>query len=73
MSKLPYEMIAPQAEALLDKAAIALTNGAPVEEVIAIRTEFRNFLEASGWTVQEFDKEMLARIDASWEEPKTEN
>lgn len=69
MAKLPYETIAPQAEQLIDKAVLAATSGKPTEEVVSLYMDYKNYLEACGWTMREYDQEQLSRIDTTWEDP----
>lgn len=64
MPKLPFDLISAEANKLLDKAIFGRTE----EEVHEAYETYVAFLEASGWSVPEFDDEALRRIDEGWKE-----
>ncbi len=68
--KIPYETIAPQAEKLLDKVIESFEKLGPTEDVLALYKSYKDYLEACGWTPQEFRNEQMTRIDAGWDDPK---
>lgn len=69
MPKLPFDLISAEANKLLDRALLAKTE----EEVHEAYNTYLAFLEASGWTVPEYDQEFIKRIDQGWkEEPAPE-
>lgn len=70
MSRIPYETIAPQAAKLLDKVIEAFETIGPTEDVLAMYQSYKDYLEACGWTAQEFRNEQITRIDADWDDPK---
>ena len=62
MNRLPYGMIVLVANKIITQIATASEL-----EVGDYRTKFNVFLTACGWTDKEFDKELLKRIDNSWD------
>lgn len=65
--RISYDVMAPQAEVLFQKVVAARTP----EEMDARYKDYITYIEACGWTVQEYDNEQLKRVDMGWNEPKT--
>lgn len=65
MSKMPYDRIAPEAE----KIMLQITKATSLEVVKELWETYTALLEAAGWDSFSFDREMIKRIDSSWEEP----
>ena len=65
--RLPYDTIATEANRLFDRILSAKT----IEEMKGRHDEYAAYLEAVGWTDQEFDMMMLERINKDWEAPKS--
>ena len=64
MQKIPYELIAIEADRLVIKAVIALDS----ETSNYWWQQYTEFLDTCGWSTIEFDEEMLKRIDRVWEQ-----
>jgi hypothetical protein len=62
MPKIPYEIVVVISEKIYNKVLFACTQ----DELMQAYQEHKEYLEACGWTVQEFDLEMLKRIDQNW-------
>ena len=62
MPRLPYEVVAVEADRLIIRMVVAPS----VEEVYYYWDLYVSYIEACGWTDQEFDKETIKRIDAAW-------
>ncbi len=62
MSRIPYEIVAAEADRLIIRMVVAPT----VEQVYYYWDLYVTYIEACGWTDQEFDKETIKRIDAGW-------
>lgn len=62
MSRLSYEIIAAQAFRLITAWAVA-----PHHFYDEAYSTYLLFITACGWSDNEFDKETLKRIDASWD------
>jgi len=63
MSRFPYEMIAVEANRLIDKMALA-TNYRLYKYYWEL---YVGYITACGWTDWEFDRETMRRIDAAWD------
>ena len=61
--KLPFELITDKIESAYDRAAIA-TNDDVRQYYLSYADKY---LEQSGWTKEEYQKELLKRVDNSWE------
>lgn len=63
MTKVPYDLVAIEADKLIVRMALS-----------SIYDSYRHFrlylayLSACGWTEYEFDRETLIRIDAAWDQ-----
>jgi|HubBroStandDraft_5_1064220.scaffolds.fasta_scaffold716529_1 hypothetical protein len=66
MPKIPYEIVAVTSEKIYNKVLFARTQ----DEIIQAHREHKEYLEACGWSVEEFDLEMLRRIDQNWVDKK---
>jgi hypothetical protein len=66
MARLPYDLVAIEANKLLSKILSARS----MDEMTAFYNEYINYLEATGWSSTSFDSETLKRVDANWD---TEN
>jgi hypothetical protein len=60
--KATYEAIAFKADYFFTRAIFAKS----VKETFYWINEYKEFLFVCGWTVQEFDLELLRRIDNDW-------
>ncbi len=63
MARIPYEMVAIEADRLIVRMAIAPNPG----QASHFWDLYIGFITACGWTDREFDLETLRRIDAAWE------
>jgi hypothetical protein len=61
--RVPYEILAPQAELVYQKVLSARTQ----DEMAKHFQEYSDFIEACGWTLQEYDREQLRRVDEDWD------
>lgn len=60
---ISFEIVAYQANVLIEKMALAQNN-----QVRNFYQEaYYSLLNACGWTEDELDREILKRVDASWE------
>lgn len=64
MVRLPYEVVALEANRMIVRMALAPT----LRLSIHYWQRYIQFITACGWTDREFDKETLRRIDANWYE-----
>ena len=64
MSRIPYEVIAPIANKLVEKAV----SSSDLEEVNKYWDEYNAVLEGAGWSAAEFDAVQLSKIDKDWDE-----
>jgi len=62
MFRISYEIVAAEADRLIIRMVIAST----VEQVYYYWKLYIAYIEACGWTDQDFDKETIKRIDADW-------
>jgi len=62
MPRLPYEIVAFEAERIIIKMVIA-----PEWEWPEHWDTYISYIEACGWTRWEFDNETLKRVDRAWE------
>jgi len=65
MAKLPYDVVALEANKLLDN----LYRAKDLDEASAMYDTYVQYLEACGWDDKSFDIESLKRIDKAWDEP----
>lgn len=65
-NRIAYEIVAVEAEKLFNKVVSARNQ----EEVFQKYKDYTDYLEACGWSVSEFDAEMLKRINQDWEPPQ---
>jgi len=63
MPRVPYEIVAIEAERLIIRMALSPT----IRGSIHFWRRYIEYIEACGWTDREFDRETLKRIDAAWE------
>ncbi len=71
MPKIPYEIVALEANKILNK----ILSSQEEDMIEAYYDRYIQYLEAAGWTAEEFDKESMKRIDKNWEptDPKILN
>lgn len=62
MVRIPYDIVAIKANQLIIKMVLASINNINYYWALYII-----YIEACGWTDQEFDSETLYRIDAAWD------
>lgn len=62
MSRVPYEIVAAEADRIIIRMVIAPT----LEGMYYYWDLYIAYIEACGWTDQEFDKETIKRVDAAW-------
>lgn len=62
MSRIPYEIVAVEANRLIIRMAIAPT----WQRANYYWNLYLEYITACGWTDQEYDRETLRRIDAAW-------
>jgi hypothetical protein len=62
MFRIPYDVIAIEADRLIIKMVIASSR----EESFHYWNLYLEYIAACGWTNQEFDQEMMRRIDKNW-------
>ncbi len=65
MSRIPYDIIAPEANRLYLKMTTA-----PDAEIAFWYEAYIDVLEAAGWDRKSFDRETQKRIDDGWEDTK---
>lgn len=61
MARIPYEIVAIEANRIIVRMALA-----PSWEAYNYWEQYIVFIEVCGWTDFEFDQETLKRIDMSW-------
>ena len=61
MKKIPYDLIAIEADKLISRMAL-------YSEEKNYYTLYLLYINACGWSEQDFNLETLSRIDSSWEE-----
>jgi hypothetical protein len=61
--RVPYEVLALQAEMIYQKVLSSKNS----EEMAVYFKEYTDFIRACGWTVQEYDREQLKRVDEDWD------
>jgi hypothetical protein len=66
MPKIHYDLLAPEANKLIIKMSLA-TDQATAEYWW---DEYVSLLKISGWSVEEFDLELIKRIDQNWIDKK---
>lgn len=71
MARIPYEIVAIEADKLLNKVLSARS----IDEMTILYDKYMAYLQATGWDSQSFDQETLIRVDKSWdnEAPKKTN
>jgi len=65
MAKVPYDLIAPEANRLIQRMATAYD----LKAISYWWDIYVSLLEKSGWDPVSFDQETIKRIDEGWEEP----
>lgn len=70
MPRIPYEMVAIEADKILGKI---LSTKDP-DKISMYYDQYLDYLKATGWTDEEFDRETSKRVDRGWEKtfPKPE-
>jgi hypothetical protein len=63
MIKMPYDLVALQANHLLELAIVALD----FQDRRTYLDQYCEFLNATGWTDEEFDQATLERVDGGWD------
>ena len=66
MPRIPYEIVAIQADRIIFQMVVAPT----MRQTIYYWDLYIDFITACGWTDREFDTETLRRVDAAWESLK---
>ena len=66
MSKIPYEIVYIEASKILGKLLYSKDSS----EIVKYYDDYLDFLQATGWTEEEFDKEISVRVDLNWDDPK---
>jgi len=66
MPRIPYEIVAIQADRIIFQMVVAPT----MRQAIYYWDLYIDFITACGWTDREFDTETLRRVDAAWENLK---
>lgn len=61
--RVPYEIVAAQAEQLYQK----VLDSTSAEEMVKYYDAYIDFIKACGWSIQDYDNEQLKGIDTSWE------
>jgi len=62
MHRVPYEIVVMEADRLIIKMATSTT----WERADYYWDVYISYIEACGWTDQEFDQETIRRVDAAW-------
>ena len=62
MRKLSYIQLCQQLDPLIIKMAFAVNS----EDFKKFRTTYLSFIDASGWTEEDFENETLKNIDGNW-------
>lgn len=62
MARLPYEVVALEADRIIVRMALAPT----LQLSLKYWRRYIDFITACGWTDRELDKETLRRIDRNW-------
>lgn len=60
-NKIPYDIVAIEANKLIIRMALSKYNDFYYYQL------YLTFIQACGWTDQEFDEETLKRIDKAWD------
>lgn len=63
MVRIPYEIVAPEAEKLFNRLLDNFNDMDLFEEYEEV---YVTFIQACGWTLQEYNEEQLKRIDGGW-------
>lgn len=69
MARVPYEIVAAEADRLIIKMAASLTR----DRVLHYWNLYISYIESCGWTDQEYDRETMKRIDLAWFNIKRNN
>ena len=69
MARIPYEMVAIEADKILQR----VLNAKDSSEAYELYNQYIQYLNACGWNLSDFDRVSLDRVDTGWEEkfPKT--
>jgi len=62
MTKIPYDLVALEADKLIVRMALS-----PIYESYVYFRMYLFYLSACGWSEYEFDNETLIRIDEAWD------
>lgn len=63
MKKIPYEIVEVEASKILQRMLSAQDS----IESSNIQEEYFQYLNACGWTLEEYDQELMKRVDADWD------
>lgn len=63
MPRVPYEIVAVEADRLIVRMALAPS----IRQAVHYWRRYIDYIEACGWTDSEFDIETLKRIDRIWD------
>jgi hypothetical protein len=63
MARVPYEIVAIEVDRIMRKMVLA----SEWEQAYYYWDLCRGYIEACGWTNQEFDNETIRRVDKGWE------
>lgn len=66
MKKIPYDLIAIEADKLISRMVLSSEEKNYYELYLL-------YINACGWSEKDFDRETLSRIDSAWEENKLLN
>lgn len=64
MIRIPYEVVAIEANSLIVKMSITSS----LEKIQYYWNLYVAYIESCGWTDQEYDKETLKRINQDWQQ-----
>ncbi len=63
MKKIPYEIVEVESSKILQR----MLSAQDPAESSKIQEEYFQYLNACGWTLEDFDQELMRRVDADWD------